>query len=400
MKVLQVNCVYNKGSTGKIVADIHNGLIQRGFESVVCYGRGEKCQLPNVYKVCGEFYSKLQNLRSRITGLMYGGCGISTNNLIKIIKKENPNVVHLHCLNGYFVNIYKIIEWLKNSNIKTVLTLHAEFMHTANCSYAYECDKWKTGCKNCTAYKRETKSLILNRTNASWLKMKKAFDGFNNLTVVSVSPWLMERAKQSPILSDKKHVVVLNGLDNNIFKVYQTEELRNEMGFNDKKIIFHATPKLSADPNNIKGGYYVIELAKKLLHKPEYKIIIAGDYDKKISVPSNVTLLGRISNQVELAKLYSMSDVTILTSKRETFSMIVAESLASGTPVVGFNAGAPEQITIEEYSSFVEYGNITMLEEMVIKFANTNFDKNVIANKAKEKYMKERFIEENINLYK
>ena len=175
MKVLQVNCVYNKGSTGKIVADIHNGLIERGIESVVCYGRGEKTTLPNVYKVCGEFYSKLQNLRSRITGLMYGGCNLSTRRLIKVIEKERPDIVHLHCINGYFVNIYRLVEWLKQSNIKTVLTLHAEFMHTANCGHAFDCEKWKTGCTNCTRYKQETKSIFFNKTHISWLRMKKAF---------------------------------------------------------------------------------------------------------------------------------------------------------------------------------------------------------------------------------
>ena len=45
MKILQVNCVYKKGSTGKIVEDIHNVLIDNGIESVVCYGRGKKLMM-------------------------------------------------------------------------------------------------------------------------------------------------------------------------------------------------------------------------------------------------------------------------------------------------------------------------------------------------------------------
>ena len=127
MKILQVNCVYNKGSTGKIVHDIHTELQKRGIDSVVCYGRGKRVQEPNVYKTSGELYAKANNLWSRVTGLMYGGCFFSTSRLIAIIKKEQPDVVHLHCINGYFVNIYRLITWLKKSRIKTVLTLHAEF---------------------------------------------------------------------------------------------------------------------------------------------------------------------------------------------------------------------------------------------------------------------------------
>ncbi len=400
MKVLQVNCVYNKGSTGKIVADIHNGLVERGLESVVCYGRGKKINKPNVYKICGELYSKLQNLRSRITGLMYGGCGISTKKLIKIIKRENPDVVHLHCLNGYFVNIYKIIAWLKENKIRTVLTLHAEFMHTANCGHACECEEWKTGCYNCARYKKETKSILFNRTHTSWVKMKKAFDGFNDITVVSVSPWLMSRAKQSPILADKKHVVILNGLDSEIFKVYQTDNLRRELGLEGEKIIFHATPSFNNNPQNIKGGYYVIELAKRLLEKEEYQIVIAGNYPKDIDVPKNITLLGRVLDQTKLAMLYSMANVTVLTSKRETFSMIVAESLACGTPVVGFKAGAPEQITLEEYSKFIDFGKMDDLEKALLEVLDKEWDKEKVAIVAKDKYDRGTMVENYLKSYK
>ena len=56
MKILQVNCVYRKGSTGKIVYDIHTELLRQGIEDVVCYGRGEVINEPNVHKTCPEWY--------------------------------------------------------------------------------------------------------------------------------------------------------------------------------------------------------------------------------------------------------------------------------------------------------------------------------------------------------
>ena len=42
--------------------------------------------------------------------------------------------------------------------------------------------------------------------------------------------------------------------------------------------------------------------------------------------------------------------------------MVTAESLCCGTPVVGFKAGAPEMITIDKYSSFVDQGDLDALE--------------------------------------
>lgn len=399
MKILQVNCVYKKGSTGKITYDIHSELLKQGIESVVCYGRGEKINEPHVYKTCGEVYSKINHLLSEFTGVMYGGCFFSTNKLIKIIKKEKPDVVHLQCINGYFVNIYRLVSWLKKHDIKTVLTLHAEFMYTANCGYALDCDKWQTGCGHCPRLKQETKSFLIDGTHKSWMKMKKAFDGFNdNLVVTSVSPWLMERTKLSPILNDKKHEVVLNGVNTDVFHFYDTAELRSQMGLNGVKVIFHATPSFDDNINNIKGGYYVLKLAEKMLDE-NVKFVVAGDYPDGLKVPSNVILLGKVSDQELLAKYYSMADVTLLTSKKETFSMVTAESLCCGTPVVGFKAGAPEQISIPEYSSFVDFGNIDLLREEVKKkiLSNILIDKLIL--EANKKYSKNKMVVDYVGVY-
>lgn len=399
MKILQVNCVYNKGSTGKIMGDIHSVLEKSSYESVICYGRGEKTSDKNVYKTCGETYSKCNNLLTRITGIMYGGCFFSTNKLIKVIKKEKPDIVHLHCINGYFVNIYRIVSWLKKNKIKTVLTLHAEFMYTANCGYALDCEKWLSGCGNCPKLRQETKSLFFDGTHRSWVKMKKAFEGFKDLTVVSVSPWLMERAKRSPILSNFEHITVLNGLDTDVFHRYDTDELRRELGLNDEKIIFHATAHFSADKDHFKGGYYVLKLAE-MLKDQNVKVLVAGRCDENISVPENVILLGNISDQTMLAKYYSLADVAVIASKKETFSMIVAESLCCGTPVVGFKAGGPETIAIPEYCEFVEYGDIENMKNAVSKMLDDPFDKDIISRTAAEKYSKSIMAQSYVDVYK
>ena len=45
--------------------------------------------------------------------------------------------------------------------------------------------------------------------------------------------------------------------------------------------------------------------------------------------------------------------------------MPVAESLCCGTPVVGYEAGAPEQIALPAWSSFVPWGDTDALEGAV-----------------------------------
>ncbi len=398
MKIMQVNCVYRKGSTGKIVMDIHNGLVERGIESVVCYGRGQKPDGIGIYKTCSELYSKLNNLLSRISGIMYGGCFISTAKLIRIIKKEKPDIVHLHCINGYFVNIYRLIKWLKRNHVKTVLTLHAEFMYTGTCGHAFDCECWReNGCESCPRWREETGSLFFDRTLRAWKKMRDAFEGFNdNLVIASVSPWLCERAEQSAVLRDKRHCVVLNGLDDSVFRYKDAQEERKLLSLNNKKVIFHATPIFDPSPENIKGSRYVIELAKSM---KDVSFVVAGRYKEGLSLPENMIMLGKVSDQHRLADLYSMADVTLLTSERETFSMVTAESLACGTPVVGFEAGAPEKIAIREYSAFSKYKDMEALKENVLKFLSQKQDKDRISAEARRIYSKKIMCERYLMIY-
>lgn len=395
MKIMQINCVYKKGSTGKIVYDIHNSLTKQGIASVVCYGRGEKNDDENAYKTCGEVEGKLNNLISRFTGLTYGGCFFATNRIFRIIKKEKPDVVHLHCINGYFVNIYRLVSFLKKKNIPTVLTHHAEFFYTANCGHAFECEKWKSGCGRCPSAKAAINSYIFDFTRLNFRRMKNVFDGFERLISVAVSPWVQQRAEMSPIFSDKKNTTVLNGIDCEVFSPCgDKEQLKTELGIpKDKKVIIHVTASFESE---VKGGKYVKQLAERL---GDVVFVVVGNRDKPKSMPDNIIALGRVENQQKLAEYYSMADLCVISGKRETFSMPVAESLSCGTPIVGFYSGGPETIAIPKYSEFVEYGNVKQLETVALKFLNKENDKAAVAEVARRKYDKKEMVKEYIKIY-
>lgn len=394
MKVMQINCVYKTGSTGKIMYDVHTELLKQGIESVICYGRGSKTQDKNVYKTSGEFCAKFNNVKSRFTGIPYSGSFFATRKLIRILKKEKPDVVHLHCINGYFVNIYKLFNFLKKSNVPTVVTHHAEFMYTGYCAYSFDCDRWIHGCYDCPNIE---KNCYVDRTDKCWKKMREALRGFSRLNSVAVSPWVQSRAEKSEIFGDYKNLTVLNGIDCTIFKRYENGcEIKNKLGISkDEKVIVYVTASFT---NPIKGAKYILDLAKKL-NKNEV-VVVVGNKEKVENLPENVILYGRTENQIELAQLYSMSDLCVLASCRETFSMPVAESLCCGTPVVGFLAGGPETITINEYSEFVEYGNVEKLEKAVRRCMDLKKYSQEISKKAMEKYNKKRMCDNYIQIYK
>lgn len=401
MKILQINNVYGIGSTGKLTAILHDAIREDGFESVVLYGRGTTARADGVTRICGDFYGKANSLLSRVSGIRYGGCLLSTSRAINLIKKEMPDIVHLQCINGNFVNIYRLVGWLKKHKIPTVLTLHAEFMYTANCSHAFDCERWRVGCGDCPRPRAATKSFFGDNTRRSFRKMKEAFDGFEDgLRVVSVSPWVMERAKQSPILEKMSHEVILNGVDTDIFRP-RTQPLPIGMPRIDgRATVFHVTPNFTDRTDDPKGGCYVIELARRL--RDSAIIVVAGKHDVSCELPDNLVLLGQVTDQNLLASYYSAADVTVTTSRRETFSMVCAESLCCGTPIVGFCAGAPEMISLPAYSRFVAHGDTDALERAVREFLADDAMKNreEIARSASAAYAKEHMIAQYEKLYR
>lgn len=396
MKILQINTVYKFGSTGKIVYEIHNQLKKSGQESFVIYGRGTNTSEVNVYKISPEWEGKMQALYARISGDFYGGSFYSTFKLLKKIKKISPNIVHIHLMNGNYVNNYKLLKFLAENNYKTIITLHAEINYTGICEHTFDCEKWKIGCGKCPQVYKKYKSWFFDRTATEWQRKAKAFVIFKSLTIVSVSEWLQSRAKQSPMFINRNFHVVGNGLDTTIYQPNETNSLKEKLGLTNEKIILHVTPSFRSV---VKGGEHVVEIAKRLQDE-NVKVIIVGYDGYNGQLPSNVITISHTQSQLELVQYYSIANITLLTSKMETFSMVCAESLSCGTPVVGYKAGAPEQIAIKEYSEFVKNGDLDSLEQVVRKWLDKEIDSLNVIEKVNNKYSTERMFAEYMCIYK
>ncbi len=381
MKVVQINCLFGTGSTGKIVAALYEYSKAQGDDAYVIYGMGEKQEDDHLIRTTPWAVRKAQSFRSRITGYPYGGCIWGTATALSALKRIKPDIVHLQCANGYMVNIYRILECLKENHIPTVITNHAEFMYTGGCTHTVDCDKWLTGCHDCDKISKEHPiSYFFDRTENEWKLLQKAYDGFEKLTVCCVSDWVRERACQSPFYAGHPVITVLNGLNTYVFHYTDPSGLRKKLGLEDKKIVVHVTPNFYSI---IKGGQHVIEMANRF---PDVEFVIVGSDAKDENVPANCHFVGKITDQGLLAQYYSMGDVCLLTSVRETFSMVCAEALCCGTAVVGFKSGGPELISLPDYSAFVEQGKDDELEYALREMLNTTYSKEAASEEAIRAY--------------
>ena len=181
--LIDVNCKYS--STGKIVYDLYTHINNNGDVAAICYGRGPLVKEKNIYKFGLDWETYLHALLTRITG--YTGCFsyFSTKRLISFIEKFQPDVVHIHELHAYFVNITMLIEYLKKKNINTIMTLHCEFIYTGKCGHAFECEKWKTECERCQHLQYYPKTLFFDHTNKMFKKKEILFKEWKELKVIT-----------------------------------------------------------------------------------------------------------------------------------------------------------------------------------------------------------------------
>ena len=218
--------------------------------------------------------------------------------------------------------------------------------------------------------------------------MNNAFSYFdpNKLIVTAVSPWLAERAKQSAILRKRPVEYVPNGVDTDIFHYKGTKHLIGIEHYDN--VVLFVSAYFGTEEDDLKGGSYLIQIANCM---PKIKfVVVASQIAKGLPpLPSNIQIWGKAKDQVELAQLYSEADVSIVLSRRETFSMVTAESLCCGTPVVGFKAGGPESIALATYSEFVDYGNVNAMKDSIFRWLKSEHDKNLISAEAADAYSKE-----------
>lgn len=386
MKILIANWVYGWGSTGFIVRDLVREL--RGMGHVVFAATAEKHGEDAQVKVFAtqrerNFFWRLGRL-----GLpKFGGSKVAAKRLIAQIEEERPDVVNLHLLHCHTIDLYYLLRYLGMHNVKTVVTNHAEVYYTGNCEHAYECRRWiEYQCKGCPDKKRVTGAFVFGNPHHNWNLMRKAISYFKpgNLYFTAVSPWLRDRFLMSPITKGFGCDAVLNGLDTKVF--YPREKnprIAEKIGVED--YVLHVTANFNPlDVDGVKGSSYLVKLAEAM---PEQKfVVVATDTKNTDNLPHNMHIWGKAKDQNELAELYSAAKLTVIVSRRETFSMVTAESLCCGTPVVGFKAGGPESIAIPEASEFVEQREVNALADAIFALSTKDINCKALSEKARDKY--------------
>lgn len=364
--VAEINMV-TSGSTGKIMLQIATCARERGHTVYTYSPASDDTANPMPPPPAGHRYYGtprerwLHKLVGRVLGvnghLSYRG----TRKMIREMKKNGVELLHLHNLHDYCVHFPSLFRYIKKNNIRVIWTLHDCWTFTGHCAYfdAVNCEKWKTGCFDCPIHENYPRSRVDD--SAFLYRKKKAwFTDVKDLTVVTPSNWLADLVKQS-FLGEYPVKVIGNGIDLSVFRPTESA-VRERYGCEGKFLLLGVASWWSKR----KGMDVFRELSKRL---PEnYKIVLVGTLDRmEAPLPEEILHIPSTQNQRELAELYSAADLFVIPTYEDNYPTVNMEALACGTPVVTFRTGGSSESIDSTCGSVVERGDIDALEKEIVR---------------------------------
>lgn len=360
MKILQINAVYNLGSTGRSKADFQkftNNETEHICKTAFSYGG----TADDGYIIGNKLDRNIHGVLSRIFGKQAWFSHRETKKLLKFIDEYSPDIIQLGNLHGNFINFPMLMKYIAKKDIATVLTLHDCWFFTGKCCHYTSdgCYRWQTGCYDCPRLKKDNPSWFMDRTSQLWEEKRKLIGAVPRLAVVGVSKWTVEEAKKSPLTENAKIFThVYNGIDENIFKPTESS-IRDEYGLNDKKIILGVASTWMAS----KGLNDIVALSEML--PEDCQIVLVGTVPD--NMPKKIINIPATKNVDELVHWYSVADVFINMSKEETFGKVSAEALMCGTPVVCFNTTANPELVGENCGYVCETNSVEDFKALVMR---------------------------------
>lgn len=386
-RILFINSVCN-GSTGTICKKLYKAAEDEGYDCCIAYGRGEAPKDINTIKIGNKLGVYLHVLKARLFDASGFGSKYATKQFIKKIDEFKPDIIHLHNIHGYYINIEILFEYLKeHPEIKKIWTLHDCWAFTGHCPhFLYEnCKQWKNGCFKCVRKNSYPKSFIDN-CKRNYLIKKDYFNNVNNLSIVCVSKWLETQVKESMLSSNKIHIIK-NGIDTSLYK-----NISKECDFSnlkEKKIILGVANVW----NDKKGLNDFIKLSLKVSN--DFKIVLIGLTKKQLkSLPKNIIGIEKTNDISELVNWYNKAYVFFNPTKEETFGLTNYEAQVCGVPVFSYDSGGTKE-TIINKNAFL----IKDLDEFIDALYNKKLKKEHLKHDQLTIFDQSHFINDYLKLY-
>lgn len=395
--LLQINVEVNINSSGRIVEQIGEVALYNGWRSYIAYSRGYRASSSKTFKI-GNFFDVIFHVFITRMFDMHGfGSYFATKRLIKKIKIIKPDIIQLHQIHGYYLNINLLFNFFEKTKIPIFWSFHDCWAFTGHCVHfvMINCNKWKLKCYNCPIKYSYPKSILFDRSQKNY-SLKKNIFRIENLTIIPTSKWIENLVRES-FLSQNRIELITNGIDLEKFQFRYNEKLKKKLAPRNEFILLGVGTEWSSN----KGLYDYFKLRKIL--SEEYIIILVGLNINQInSLPKGIVGIKKTNSIEELTEYYSIADVVTSLSYMETFGLTPVEGFACGTPAIVYNNTALPELITKDVGYVVETGNLIDVANAIykIKKLGKKYFSSACLQRSFQFYNKVNNYEKYIELYK
>lgn len=371
--------LWNHGGAGIAATRLHEGLRHIGIDSRMCvlskqgddpcvevipprHGEtsrmGDKLVSPDVQRQFARWGAMQARYPNRVPNLEAFTDSLAQTRLENLQAFRDADIVNLHWVSGV---IDFQLDTASFVGKPVVWTMHDMNPFTGGCHYSGGCERYIDQCGCCHLLGSEDPRDASARI---WAKKKEAFDRLD-LTCVTPSRWLGECAGRSSLWRGRPRHVIPYGLDTGLYKAGNPAAIRERLGIPQDMFLILFGAESAANPR--KGFMHVYEALCALRARVGAQgigLAIFGHCSDELAaaLPFDAYRIGFLSRPQDMALAYGMADVCLLPSIEDNLPNVGLESLACGTPVVGFRiGGVPDIVTHMDTGYLAEAGDVAGL---------------------------------------
>ena len=250
------------------------------------------------------------------------------------------DVFHFHDLSAA---ISPFTPWLIGRSFPTAWTFHDCSGFTGGCIYPGDCVRYKSGCGHCPQIGQWPLEGSRDGTRVL-LRIKQRALASPQLQIVTPSHWIAKLAMDSGSLKRPPRVIP-NGVDTDVFLPRPKAEARDQLGLPRERhvVLFTAGPL----HEERKGLRYALDAITAIADLNPLILLIGQDEPGSEGQFAGLDVIrtGYLQDESKKALYFSAADVFLFTSLEDNLPLSVLETMAAGTPVVGFDTGGvPEMV--------------------------------------------------------
>ena len=355
MRIVHVNTNDITGGAARATYRLHQGLQRLGHESLM-YVLARKSDDPSVLQYvpsrrpdiwAKRFLRKKYIDRTWASPDFFKGREFFSDSRTRfgvdlIAQMPACDIVNLHWI-ANFID-YGMFFGAVPDHVPLVWRLADMSALTGGCHFDNGCGKFKEGCGACPKLDSSSTDDLSRRV---WQRKRRAFGLRKNtgLHIVALCGWMRDQVKQSPLLSRFPVTIIPNGIDLTDFSPRDKCSARDAIGVpHDANVLLFVADSAI---ERRKGLWLLAEALKCLGDVENLFLLSVGQGKPEVNGPIRHLHLGPVEYR-RLSLVYSAADLFVIPSLEDNLPNTVLESMACGTPVIGFAVGGiPDMIRHE-----------------------------------------------------